>query len=89
MVRGFESTPAWPPDTTLPAEYDPLLAKLMVHAEDRPAAVAGCAGPSTRPPSAASRPTSRSCAGWSTTPAFVTGAYDTGLIAEAWGDGPA
>ncbi len=26
--------------TPLTAEYDPLLAKLMVHAEDRPAAVA-------------------------------------------------
>ena len=29
------------------------------------------------------------CAGWSTTPPFVDGEYDTGFIDRAWADGPA
>jgi acetyl/propionyl-CoA carboxylase alpha subunit len=75
-------------DTTLPVEYDPLLAKVMVHAEDRPAAVArlrraldGTAIGGVQ--------TDLSFLRWLVDqPAFVTGAYDTGLIQNEWGDGP-
>jgi acetyl/propionyl-CoA carboxylase alpha subunit len=75
-------------DLDLPTEYDPLLAKLMVHAPDRPAAVARLrrALDETR------------IGGMSTTlgfhrwlvdqPAFSAGKYDTGLIPDLWVDGP-
>ena len=65
MARAFASTPP-SPRRPLTAEYDPLLAKLMVHAQDRPAAVAACDGRSMRRWSAGSRRTSASTAGWST-----------------------
>jgi len=75
-------------DLDLPTEYDPLLAKLMVHAPDRAAAVARLrrALDETR------------IGGVSTTlgfhrwlvdqPAFIAGKYDTGLVPDLWVDGP-
>jgi len=75
-------------DLDLPTEYDPLLAKLMVHATDRPAAVARLrrALDETR------------IGGLSTTlgfhrwlvdqPAFIAGKYDTGLVPDLWAEGP-
>jgi acetyl/propionyl-CoA carboxylase alpha subunit len=75
-------------DTDLRPEYDPLLAKLMVHAVDRPAAV-----------DRLRRALDETLIGGVQTDAgflrwlvddeaFVAGAYDTSLIAERWGDGP-
>jgi acetyl/propionyl-CoA carboxylase alpha subunit len=72
----------------LTAEYDPLLAKLMVHAADRPSMVARLR-----------RALDETLVGGLQTdlgfhrwlvdePAFVTGDYDTGLVAERWVDGP-
>jgi acetyl-CoA/propionyl-CoA carboxylase biotin carboxyl carrier protein len=72
----------------LPVEYDPLLAKLMVHAEDRDGAVArlrraldetAIGGVQTNLPFLR----------WLVDePSFVAGAYDTGIVAERWGKGP-
>lgn len=71
-------------DTVLRSEYDPLLAKLMVHAEDRPAAV-----------DRLRRALDETLIGGVQTdagflrwlvdrPEFIEGAYDTGFIAEHW-----
>ena len=76
------------PDTDLPPEYDPLLAKLMVHAADRPAAV-----------DRLRRALDETLIGGVQTDAgflrwlvddaaFASGDYDTSLIAERWADGP-
>jgi acetyl/propionyl-CoA carboxylase alpha subunit len=76
------------PGLQLTPEYDPLLAKLMVHAADRPAAV-----------DRLRRALDETAVGGLQTdlgfhrwlvdePAFVSGDYDTALIAERWGDGP-
>ena len=74
--------------TTLPTEYDPLLAKLMVHAEDRPAAVARLRR-ALDETVVGGLQTDLSFLRWLVDDArFTTGAYDTGLIADAWGDGP-
>jgi acetyl/propionyl-CoA carboxylase alpha subunit len=75
-------------DLDLPTEYDPLLAKLMVHAPDRPAALARLR-----------RALDETwIGGVSTTlgfhrwlvdqPAFIAGKYDTGLVPDLWVDGP-
>ncbi|HEX6654903.1 MAG TPA: biotin carboxylase N-terminal domain-containing protein, partial [Candidatus Limnocylindria bacterium] len=72
----------------LTPEYDPLLAKLMVHAQDRPAAV-----------DRLRRALDETMVGGLQTdlgfhrwlvdqPEFISGDYHTGLIAERWGDGP-
>ena len=72
-------------DTDLRPEYDPLLAKLMVHAEDRPSAV-----------DRLRRALDETLVGGLQTdlgflrwlvddPAFAGGEYDTGLISERWG----
>ncbi|HEX3219635.1 MAG TPA: biotin carboxylase N-terminal domain-containing protein [Candidatus Limnocylindria bacterium] len=72
----------------LTPEYDPLLAKLMVHASDRPAAV-----------DRLRRALDETLVGGLQTdigfhrwlvdqPAFVSGDYHTGLIADGWLDGP-
>jgi acetyl/propionyl-CoA carboxylase alpha subunit len=77
------------PDLQLTPEYDPLLAKLMVHASDRPAAVARLR-----------RALDETVIGGLQTDlgfhrwlvdeeGFATGSYDTSLIAERWRDGPA
>ena len=76
-------------ETDLRTEYDPLLAKLMVHAADRPAAVARLR-----------RALDETLIGGVQTDAgflrwlvddeaFVSGRYDTSFIAERWGRGPA
>ncbi|HEX5038748.1 MAG TPA: biotin carboxylase N-terminal domain-containing protein [Candidatus Limnocylindria bacterium] len=75
-------------DTDLPPEYDPLLAKLMVHAEDRPAALRRLR-----------RALDETLIGGLQTgagflrwlcddDAFVNGRYDTSLIADRWRHGP-
>ena len=75
-------------DTELPSQYDPLLAKLLVHAGDRPAAV-----------SRLRRALDETLVGGVQTdlgfhrwivdqPSFVSGDYDTGLIEREWGSGP-
>jgi acetyl/propionyl-CoA carboxylase alpha subunit len=74
--------------TQLPTEYDPLLAKLMVHGADRPAAVARLR-----------RALDELVIGGVQTDAgfhrwlvdersFVAGSYDTGLIPDLWRSGP-
>jgi acetyl/propionyl-CoA carboxylase alpha subunit len=79
VKEGLELTP----------EYDPLLAKLMVHAEDRPSMVARLR-----------RALDETLVGGLQTdlgfhrwmvdePAFVTGDYDTSFVPEHWGAGPA
>ncbi|HJT63209.1 MAG TPA: biotin carboxylase N-terminal domain-containing protein [Candidatus Limnocylindria bacterium] len=72
----------------LPTAYDPLLAKLLVHASDRPAAV-------TRLRRAldetvvSGMPTTLGFHRWLVDqPAFTDGRYDTGLVSNAWVDGP-
>ncbi len=75
-------------DTDLRPEYDPLLAKLLVHAADRPSAI-----------DRLRRALDETLIGGVVTdagflrwlvddPAFVDGAYDTSLIAERWAGGP-
>jgi acetyl/propionyl-CoA carboxylase alpha subunit len=77
------------PGRPLTPEYDPLLAKLMVHAADRPAAIARLR-----------RALDECLVGGLQTDlgfhrwlvedaAFVGGAYDTGLVSERWRGGPA
>ncbi len=76
------------PGLPLTPEYDPLLAKLMVYAADRPAAI-----------SRLRRALDETVVGGLQTdlgfhrwlvdePSFVSGAYDTGLVGERWGAGP-
>ncbi len=76
-------------DSPLRPEYDPLLAKLMVHADDRPAAVARLR-----------RALDETLIGGLQTDAgflcrlvgdeaFTAGTYDTSFIADRWGSGPA
>jgi acetyl/propionyl-CoA carboxylase alpha subunit len=75
-------------DTTLPVEYDPLLAKVMVHAEDRPAAVARLRR-ALDETAIGGVQTDLSFLRWLVDqPGFLSGAYDTGLIQDEWGDGP-
>jgi acetyl-CoA/propionyl-CoA carboxylase biotin carboxyl carrier protein len=75
--------------TPLPLEYDPLLAKLLVHGEDRPAAVARLRR-ALDETAIGGVQTDLSFLRWLVDePAFVTGTYDTGLIPNDWGDGPA
>jgi acetyl/propionyl-CoA carboxylase alpha subunit len=72
----------------LPTAYDPLLAKLLVHAPDRHAAVARLrralgetvvSGP----------PTTLGFHHWLVEQAdFVAGRYDIRFVADAWGEGP-
>jgi len=75
-------------ETDLPPEYDPLLAKLMIHAEDRDAAIQRLR-----------RALDETIIGGVQTDAgflrwlvddeaFAAGRYDTSLIAERWKSGP-
>jgi acetyl/propionyl-CoA carboxylase alpha subunit len=75
--------------TELRPEYDPLLAKLMVHAADRPAAVARLRRALDEVVIGGLQ-TDAGFHRWLVDdPAFVDGAYDTSLVAERWGNGPA
>ena len=76
-------------DTDLRTEYDPLLAKLMVHADDRPAAVARLRR-ALDETLIGGLQTDAGFLRWLVDePAFVAGDYDTGFIERAWGRGPA
>jgi len=77
------------PGLPLTSAYDPLLAKLMVHAQDRPSAVARLR-----------RALDETLVGGMQTdlgfhrwlvdqPEFASGSYDTGFIADRWGEGAA
>jgi len=75
-------------NTLLPSEYDPLLAKLLVQAEDRPAAIARLRGALDETVVGGVQ-TDLSFLRWLVEePSFVAGSYDTGLIEEHWRDGP-
>jgi acetyl/propionyl-CoA carboxylase alpha subunit len=75
-------------DTDLRPEYDPLLVKLMVHADDRPAAVARLrrALDETR---IGGVQTDAGFLRWLVDDeAFASGDYDTSLVPARWHDGP-
>jgi acetyl-CoA/propionyl-CoA carboxylase biotin carboxyl carrier protein len=75
-------------DTDLRTEYDPLLAKLMVHADDRPAAVARLRR-ALDETLIGGLQTDAGFLRWLVDePAFVAGSYDTGFIGSVWRDGP-
>jgi acetyl/propionyl-CoA carboxylase alpha subunit len=75
-------------DTVLPSEYDPLLAKLLVHAVDRPAAVARLRRALDETLIGGVQ-TDLSFLRWlADEPGFVAGEYDTGLVADRWAGGP-
>ncbi len=75
------------PGLPLTPEYDPLLAKLMVHAADRDAAVRRLRR-ALDETAVGGMQTDLGFHRWLVDePAFVTGEYDTALIAERWGDG--
>ena len=75
-------------DTDLRPEYDPLLAKVLVHADDRPSAVARLRR-SLDETLIGGLQTDAGFLRWLVDdPAFATGDYDTSLIAERWGRGP-
>jgi acetyl-CoA/propionyl-CoA carboxylase biotin carboxyl carrier protein len=75
-------------DTPLPAAYDPLLAKLMVHAEDRQAAVARLKR-ALAETAIGGLQTDLSFLRWLVDePGFRAGAYDTGIVDASWHDGP-
>jgi acetyl-CoA/propionyl-CoA carboxylase biotin carboxyl carrier protein len=84
---GVRVDAAGEPDMPLATEYDPLLAKIMVHAGDRPAAVARLR-----------RALDETLIGGVQTdlgfhrwlvdqPEFVDGGYDTGFVSRRWGSG--
>ncbi len=75
--------------TPLPVAYDPLLAKLLVHADDRPAAIARLRR-ALDETIVGGVQTDLSFLRWLVDePGFAAGAYDTGLVAERWAGGPA
>jgi acetyl/propionyl-CoA carboxylase alpha subunit len=74
--------------TELPTAYDPLLAKLLVHAPDREAAVARLRR-ALDETVVSGVPTTLGFHRWLVDqPAFVEGRYDTRLVADTWADGP-
>ena len=76
-------------DTDLRPEYDPLLVKLMVHAADRTSAIDRLRR-ALDETLIGGLQTDASFLRWLTDDdAFVSGAYDTSLIAERWQAGPA
>ncbi len=75
-------------DMELPTAYDPLLAKLMVHAADRDAAVARL-GRALDETVVGGLPTTLGFHRWLVDlPAFRIGRYDTGLVGRRMGSGP-
>jgi acetyl/propionyl-CoA carboxylase alpha subunit len=76
-------------DTDLPAEYDPLLAKLMVHAEDREAALRRLRR-ALDETQIGGLQTDAGFLRWLVDDeAFASGRYDTSIISTRWNDGPA
>ena len=75
-------------DTDLPPEYDPLLVKLMVHAEDRPSAVRRLRRALDETVIGGLQTDAGFLRWLCDDDAFVSGRYDTSLIAERWHDGP-
>jgi acetyl/propionyl-CoA carboxylase alpha subunit len=74
-------------DSALPVEYDPLLAKLLVHADSRPAALARLRRALDETLIGGVQ-TDLSFLAWLVDePGFVAGQYDTDLVADRWGDG--
>jgi len=74
--------------TPLPLEYDPLLAKLMVRAPDRPTAIARLRRALDETLIGGVQ-TDLSFLRWLVhEPTFVEGSYDTDLVADRWGSGP-
>jgi acetyl/propionyl-CoA carboxylase alpha subunit len=73
----------------LTSDYDPLLAKLMVHAANRPAAI-GRLRRALDETLVGGVQTDLGFHRWLVDhPGFASGRYHTGLVAEAWADGPA
>ncbi len=72
----------------LRTEYDPLLAKLMVHASDRPAAVARLRRALDETLIGGVQTDTGFLRWLVDTEPFVTGSYDTGFIEDEWGTGP-
>ena len=75
-------------DTDLRTEYDPLLAKLMVHANDRAAAVARLRRALDETVIGGLQTDAGFLRWLVDEPSFVAGDYDTGFIDRAWRDGP-
>jgi 3-methylcrotonyl-CoA carboxylase alpha subunit len=76
-------------DTDLRPEYDPLLVKLLVHADDRPAAVARLRR-ALDETHVGGLQTDAGFLRWLVDDeAFAAGTYDTGFIADRWRNGPA
>jgi len=74
--------------TSLPVEYDPLLAKLLVHADDRQAALARLRR-ALDETIVGGVQTDLSFLRWLVDePGFRAGSYDTGLVDELWAGGP-
>jgi acetyl/propionyl-CoA carboxylase alpha subunit len=74
--------------TPLPVEYDPLLAKVLVHADSRPTALARLRR-ALDETLVGGVQTDLSFLRWlADEPGFVAGEYDTALVAQRWGDGP-
>ncbi len=75
-------------DTELRSEYDPLLAKLMVHGDDRPAAL-GRLRRALDETVIGGVQTDAGFLRWlADDAAFIAGSYDTGFISERWVNGP-
>jgi 3-methylcrotonyl-CoA carboxylase alpha subunit len=75
-------------DTDLRPEYDPLLVKLLVHADDRPSAVARLRR-ALDETHIGGLQTDAGFLRWLVDDeAFAAGTYDTGFIAERWRTGP-
>jgi acetyl/propionyl-CoA carboxylase alpha subunit len=75
-------------EMALPVEYDPLLAKLMVHAEDRAMAVARLRR-ALEETVVGGVQTDLSFHRWLVDqPGFLAGAYDTDLVHDLWKEGP-
>jgi acetyl/propionyl-CoA carboxylase alpha subunit len=72
----------------LPTAYDPLLAKLLVHATDRPSAVARLRRALDETVVSGMATTLGFHRWLADQPTFMEGRYDTGLVSDAWGDGP-
>jgi acetyl/propionyl-CoA carboxylase alpha subunit len=77
------------PDTDLRPEYDPLLAKLMVHAADRGAAVARLRRALDETLIGGVQTDAGFLCWLVDDAAFSSGNYDTSIIADRWGTGPA